>query len=568
MYQSMRKTIVYLFSFLSLCSLLFSCYNSKQRGEEDNLIRLDELIEESPYVVSDSLSAIEVSDLSLPSRNYYYLLKTIADDKTYAAFDNDSLIAEVESYYRQNEYGARNHIRSLIYLGIVRSRIGMGDSTVYHPLKEALQILQSRDDTDPELSYFASYYLGDIYERCGDDELAEAYFHKALRFAKLKNNSKHLYHIYLALWRVHMRRDDPRKAESYLDTLSLYTQTPEEQYYALNAQSVFLNANHKYLLASQKERMLLAQALQQQRQDEYYKIYYALSHTYYNRHMLDSASYFIEQAIAHIPDSIGHLNYLLHNHAADIAREMHDFRLADDFRQQALHAYASSVDDRLNTTIRELEMRYNHSVAQNRALKAEARNRLLVMGGIILILLAGVFILNLERQRAAALFREERISKEKQRIENEAQLLQRESEWMKRLMSYYLSFIKTYGILVNRFKELSKKVYSKDLQLGNDFDNMLKQGRQSFKQLAEEMISTEDINRLFDIDDSTRILNHNDRLFLFLLSSGADKEQIAAMLNTSTSTLKTKKWQLKDKIIKNATNENRFSSLLHLFHDD
>src|SRR5690606_7808636 len=114
---------------------------------------------------------------------YYDLLKVISDDKTYVNFTNDSLINSVSDYYRSHEPRERNFIRSLAYQGIVRTRMGVKDSTVYEPLREADQLIQASFVPDPSLGYLINYFLGNIHYNNRNYDSAESYFLRTLNFA-------------------------------------------------------------------------------------------------------------------------------------------------------------------------------------------------------------------------------------------------------------------------------------------------------------------------------------------------------------------------------------------------
>ena len=176
------------------------------------------------------------------------------------------------------------------------------------------------------------------------------------------------------------------------------------------------------------------------------------------------------------------------------------------------------------------------------------------------------------KQRSIVLLQGEKLAAEKERTEAEkgrsdaeARLLRQQVETQQELLSHYVSFLKIYGSQLDQTRILSKKVHSKDVKLGEEFDLMLKKGRQRFLKLAETMLTPEDMTELFGISQSGGILSESDRLLLSMLAAGADNEQIAALLNTSTNNLKSKKWYLKKKIAANATADNGFERLLKLF---
>jgi len=569
----MLRRILYLFLFSGLIFSLASCKREKSETIYSRLELWDAQLNGHLQAVADSLATLSPGELSRGNRAYYGLLKTIADDKTYADFTSDSLINSVESYYRKNARGNNYHIRALTYQSIVRSRMGVTDSTVYQPLKEALRILHKQEEPDLTSLYFASYYMGDIHKENNNHDLSFHYFQQALTYAKLEDNPLHLFDIYLALYWNAMIQDNYIKGRQYLDTLETFSNlSPDASSFLLNAQAVYLDTQQEYRLAIEKEKEQLLLAPQIKEKPRYFKIFYSISDRYRSLNRLDSAFYYARQAIAHIEDSTYYLNYLLYENAADIASELHDYRLSDDYRRQALSTYEKSVKKRLDTRIRELEKRYDRTESENKALKAEARNRLMLAIGSIVLLSAGILTLYFAKQRSIVLLQREKLAAEKERMEAEkrrldaeAQLLRQQTETQQQLLSHYVSFLEIYGSQLNQTRTLSKKVYSKDVKLGGEFDQMLKEGRHRFNKLAETMFTSGDISELFGIAESDGILTESDRLLLSMLAASAGSEQIAALLNTSTHNLKTRKSYLKKKIADHATADNGFERLLELF---
>ena len=145
----MNKLLLRLIGLIFMFFICFSCNVQKDNDDYLHLSKLDLLIDSIPNQVSDSLKAMSVNDFSRENRAYYNLLKTISDDKTYFNFTNDSLINNVVDYYQTQDPKNKNYIRSLIYQGVVRTRMGVYDSTVFEPLKEANLIFKQQINLDP-----------------------------------------------------------------------------------------------------------------------------------------------------------------------------------------------------------------------------------------------------------------------------------------------------------------------------------------------------------------------------------------------------------------------------------
>lgn len=124
------------FIWILYAVILFSACNGEQnKVVHARLQQWDACIEKSPEAIGDSLTRLNLQELSRANRAYHGLLKTIADDKNYIDSGSDSLINSVLSYYSQHAKNSNNHIRALIYQGVVHIRMGDRASTTYIPLK-------------------------------------------------------------------------------------------------------------------------------------------------------------------------------------------------------------------------------------------------------------------------------------------------------------------------------------------------------------------------------------------------------------------------------------------------
>jgi len=95
------------------------------------LANLDSLLNRMPRVVLDSLEQMDVSEHPGEVGSYYNLLLTIARDKAYVDFTDDSIISLAADWYRKDS-DPEKFARSLIYLGIVRYALNPMDTL---PLK-------------------------------------------------------------------------------------------------------------------------------------------------------------------------------------------------------------------------------------------------------------------------------------------------------------------------------------------------------------------------------------------------------------------------------------------------
>lgn len=250
-----------------------------------------------------------------------------------------------------------------------------------------------------------------------------------------------------------------------------------------------------------------------------------------------------------------------------------------EYKQKAFEEYQKSIDNRLNTQIVELEKRYNLSESENKALKAERKSQIWLMLMIVVVFLVMLFVLYALKQRTIAKLKEREAAEKILRMKAEAKeakekILRLEAEnrqieaqigKQQKMMEISAQFLSEYSALQEKAREMANKIRAKESKLGDDYDLMFKEGQNRFNNLAHHLFSEDDFKEQFDIHQDLDVFSQSDRLFLIMLAVNTPNQQIAALLNTTTHRLKTRKSYLKTKIEQNATTQNNFSKLLPLF---
>ncbi|MDO5666175.1 MAG: hypothetical protein Q4G63_13105, partial [Bacteroidia bacterium] len=401
----MRHILIIFFLTLVGIVLFISCNRQEEREAYELLTRWDALLETQPEIISDSLKTIAPNSLSQKNRAYYQLLKTISDDKTYFEFKSDSLIKKTVDYYKLHEPSGNNYIRALIYQGIVRTRMGITDSTVYEPLKIADKIFQHQRNPDPRIGYILYYFLGNTHYSNNNLSLASKYFNETLKNAKLKNDTTHIFDTYLAIYWNEMTQSNYNKGEKYLDTLSSFFEIlPDKKLFILNAQSIYFETKGNYHNALELAKKQLSLTYEQGNIESISNLYFTISDKYNSLNKLDSAMYYGQMAINNIKDTTSKQNYLYYTNIANIAEKQQNFALASSYRQIAFEIYESSVRDRLDTQIMELEKKYDLSEAENIALKSRQSALLIAIIALLLtISITILFMLNWRNRRTVRL---------------------------------------------------------------------------------------------------------------------------------------------------------------------
>lgn len=470
--KSDYKAISILFLWIWLS---FSCNNG---GGWETYIRLqhwDDRLEEYPEAVVDSLREIDPLSLSPANRAYYGLLKTIADDKAYTSFTSDSLISEVVRYYGKHQHGTDDHIRSLIYQGVVRHRIGIGDTTVYMPLNEARKLFSISKVEDPANGYFLNYYLGEINFNSGNYSLAGNYYRESLRYARLRNNERHVFDVYTALFWNEMTRENYEKGKLYLDTLLTFSDVSVEiRYNILNMESVYYDVRGDFnrSLQCQKEIQRLIPFVKHK--EDSFRILFSISDKYKNLHQPDSAMSYGLQAIEHIRDTTYQYNWLLYKNVADIALLQGNYKMAEEYRGKMFDIYQHFVNGQMDNKILELEKRYDLSVTENIALKAKANTRLFLILSLILLLLVALILSIYYKHRKIARLQNAKLEAEKRAAESESELLHLRTEEQKNIIRISSTFLSQYldqSLKLKSFKNKFTNTNKDKKKLEEDFSS-------------------------------------------------------------------------------------------------
>lgn len=565
-----KSFIISCIGVMSLIVLLFTeCKREQNQTVDIRLQQFDALLHNQPEVVCDCLRSIEPEKLSPANKAYYGLIKTIADDKTYTEFFSDSLITETEQYYNKWQHGSMNHIRSLVYKGVVTFRLGDTDSTAYIPLKNAERLFLESNVMDPYTGYMIYYYLGDSHYHHNNYADANYYYTECLRFARMENNRKHVFDAYTALFWNEMTKGNYEAGKKYLDTLlSLAHISKEEEYNLLNMQSVYYVTQGDFSRSLQCEKRMMQLLPFIPYHVDGFRTLFSISNNYKNLNQLDSALYYGLQAIQHIKDSTYKLNYLLYKNVVDIARQSKDYQMADEYGGKMFDVYQRSVNDRIENRILELEKLYDLTDAENKALKAETNAKIFTLISFLLLLMISFILYIQSKRKKTRKLKEDKFLAERLLAESKLQIMENRLEEQKNIIGIYSSFLTQYSQQQQQLSAFETKLrgsQKKKQDLANDFNDLLKQGQEQFKNLSNELFLSSVFKDLIHLPTEYSFLTTGDRLLLVMLALKLDNSQIAAFMNVSPDNLKSRKTYLKKKLKEHAALIGNFEGLISLF---
>ena len=532
--------------------LLFftACKKKSDVNTRLRLMQWSQILDSVPQQVSDSLKKLNLYGLSRENRASYNLLKTISDDKTYVNFTSDSLINSVVDYYKKHDPRSDDYIRALVYQGIVRTRMGVNDSTAFEPLKQAEDLYLHRNKTNATLGYLIYYFLGNTHHYNGNYLLADGYFQNALAYAAKENNLNHIFDTYLALYWNEMNQREFQKAKEYLDVLlSFYDRLPEKDYYILNAQSIFYDTQGEYGKALECEKTKISLISSRKEDIDPSRVYFNISGRYSRLNSLDSAMYYAQLSIKRIENPDYRYNYLLFDNIANIAEKQQNYVEANEYRKKSLDFYQKSVKERLNTQVMELEKKYDLSEAENVILRSQ--QSILVV--TLITLLLGIFLIMVmlinRRNRKKTSLKLMNAEHEAQKQALKAELLIEEANKRAWLMQLYGYISDRLTLLQDRFEDLSQRYVSSHPKIYNSMNNILREASVELRDIPKDLTpNAETFYYYTNLEDDENFFNANEKLFLMLLACKATNRQIATFMGTTMESIRARKSQLKKKM--------------------
>lgn len=550
----MNKYELSIIIYISL--FLVSCKSNINDLMLERLINLDILIEEDLESTSDSLKQIQYSKLNKFNKAYYGLIKTIVDDKYYMDFKNDSLIQESQKYFYSYNNGTDLHIRSLIYQGIVLYRIGVRDSTAFIPLKYAESLYSKQTNQSTSTGWLMYCHLGKIHSDKTNYSISNNYYLLALNIALKENNPSRIFDTKLALFWNNMKMERFDSAYTYLQELEeSQTKSIDEEYYLLNASSAYLSFqnNHMDALNINKKRIKLIPHVKDK--PDIFRSYYSICDDYLNLGMLDSAMIYIEKSIAHVTDTNYVLNYLLYEKAAHILEMQGNYVSANSYIKESVEIRNKTVSKEIDISILELETKYNHAESENKALRAEATTRAAALIILILILCIVLLINHLNRKRRKNKIEKDIIENEKKTIELNKKISEAESTAL-RIENEKLELTnKVYGQMLNQFFILEnelRKIADKSKLSNPDFAEKIEELRNIMSKSLIEKFDEEITSSKFWIMTGIYVptnLNKSERFMLFLIYCNISNSNMAIILKTSPSSVRSRKSILKNKLL-------------------
>ena len=555
----MQNSSIYILITCIVMLILSSCKHTEDNVEK-KLAEWDTILSSDPYSILDSLNEISSNSFKNENHAYHSLLLTIARDKAYVDFESDKRINRVVRYYDSQNTRDNNHVRALLYQGIVRKRLGITDSSLYLPLRRAETLFKGLRKQRPETGYMLHYFIGDTYFNNNNFSVSNDYFNKALEYAKEEKDETHIVDAYLALFWNNLLQKDMNLAKERLDSIGTYNINDDKEFYILNAQSSFhhMQGNVEKALSYDKQQLSLVE--KQIGDVDISKLYYSISSKYISLQNSDSAKHYADLAILNLNQNNSSELYLYYKNLADVAQMGGELELAIDYLSSSLNSYQNSVHDVLNNEIKEAERKYDLSLAENSILKSQqtaifwSLATLIVIVILLIVLIVNRKIKNNAREKMMIL----RHDAAQRKLE--AKLMKEDANKMEWLISIYSYLSERLTNLQDNFEALSQRYVSSHPKVHDSMTSILHNMANDLKEMYNEIHPDDETFAQYtglSVEESS-IFNSNEKMMIMLLASKANNKQIATFMNSSLESVRTRKSQLKRKMTKESMNIEKF----------
>ncbi|PRY97411.1 tetratricopeptide repeat protein [Marinilabilia salmonicolor] len=559
--------------FCSFCTLLlvvtfWSCQTPFQREAKRTLVAIDSLIYEDYEVANDSLRDIDVFQLNLKNRGYYYLLSTILKSRLDESFVSDSAISvAVESF--RSPLPNNNIARALIYQGIVRYKIpNIPDSLVFTSLKEVEPMVDAfpgllRLEEETKLWFF----LGILHYNNNNFQQAEKYLDMALRKAEQMEDVSAVVITSLAVFWRYMSIGNREKAKGVLDKLeNVEGISFEDQYDIINARAAFYYYYKDYENALKEYKILEEQMSEVKLKPRLSNIYYSISRIYSGLGKRDSSLYYAKKSVEHFPDSLGEWqDYYLFVNLGSEASKVGDYELAAAQYKDAVDFLVDKSGERSEKKILELEKQYDLSEARVETLRQKQKfQRFAFIAGagfVLLVFIVLIYFLNLRKSRVE--YENERLM----RISAEKEVAGKVREGFQRrhLLRFYQLITQREMVAQQRFDMLSQKYIRSDSSAYKELQTELNALKEEFSGMMYDLMNDDLFYSNVDVPSGFPLSN-TEKVVLFLLKFEIPSVEIATVLGITNNNLRVRKSNLKKRILENLSDYPSLNNLLALFN--
>ncbi|MCK9346816.1 MAG: LuxR C-terminal-related transcriptional regulator [Bacteroidales bacterium] len=519
--------------------LLVSCNTTiRQHVMQARLANLDSLLSHRPRVVLDSLEQMDVSEHPGEVQSYYNLLLTIAKDKSYVDFTDDSIISLAAEWYR-NGRDPEKLARSLIYLGIVRYALNPMDTLPYLHLKEAEDVMKVHAIEDPQLQVLLYGYLGDINLRNRNYPEAEVCFEKGLEASKKAGNHRNYVLAFINLFYAKMFLGKTGEAEDIVLQINAIDSILNELIPSVKKVNAFFYQTGSTF----KEAIIhsVNDSLKGMFETDKPGVLYNISQFYMKLNRIDSAVVYGEACLDAIVDSMNLDNYRYYKHLAYLYTLTGEYKESSDNYKKALGAFQTYHTVVNEKRILELEKKYNIAEVQQQLLKEKLKKRAFIIGFVVLFAIALILSFGILYWKHTAV--------RNKRLEIIQQQKTDQLRFFVAAINCTLGILPDFVANVNRLAHKNRETCP---ELYHTLQEKIVSINKEYRKSCSAIIQDPLFNKIFNDDNSLPAqLSDREKLIHKLSESGFSNELIAGLLNVTTDNIRSSKSKIKRKLEEN-----------------
>ena len=529
-------------SFLALPLLivvLFSCQGKKRYL--DQLVAIDSLLVSRPDTAYTLLSSLDSRALSRSDEMYYNLLYTIASDKVYVTFQDDSLIATTtnRSSFKRDPY---KQFRANLYRGLVKFRINEYDSLGYYYLLKAEDVCKQRaipDDTYKRLLYC---YLADYNKKYAQYEMAEFYFLKERKLLNLWGDREQICENDIGLFWTYYGQGKLEEMAKIVHTYETMEDSLSDFYLMgiYNAQTAFYyrtGAYEKTIESGKKEGILRLQ------HKEGIKNYYLVARSYYSLNQPDSAMKYVlltlEHNIMRSPIENTQLLFEYYKFLGELYAKQGNISQAAYYYDESLKFHDEIVEIHDNNAVRDIDKILETEKNERKLNQIKASRSILLLLVVVGILALIIVVLYFHNKRKL--------------LQKDATLKVREAEW-ERQKRWELLIIKAFAdVTMGRFEDLNKKIYEQmvliqETLLIDKLDGIVANIKNTNKGLFLDIIHSEDVRHYFPLLSKLNTFSTLDKVILLMLKLDVSSKYVSKVIYSNPDSVRVMKYKMRSKI--------------------
>ncbi len=369
----------------------------------------------SPQAILDSLGNVNTRNLSNKNRAYYYLLQTIARDKSYYVFQNDSSISLAVKWYK-NKPDVYNYSRSLFYHAIVLSQIHTNDSLMFFSIKTAEDVYLEKKLNDSLLYARICVFMGSLHYSRGNYDISNDYYEKAASiFKAIGNTDRYISAKMNQVWYL-ISTGEHDAALTMLNEMDYPEELSDKALsYIYNAYCGYYTIQNEYAKAIEYAKLDFALNTVPKTPEDTAAHYFSLIKNYFKADIPDSAIHFAKQLELSLRENNpnNHFYYLGISNAYNQAK-MSD--IGNEYMYKAYFSLRNNIYDNSQQRILELEKKYDISRKEYELMKARQEKKLLIAFFAITILIIIIMIVAAYQYRQIQKQKDLLIQEEKEHI--------------------------------------------------------------------------------------------------------------------------------------------------------